>query len=55
LSPCLRKLETALVEGATHVVSRDEDVTRDLELVRQFEEQGVQLLTVSRFLPLLQP
>ena len=48
-------LETALAGGATYVVSRDEDVTRDLELVRQFEEQGVQLLTVSRFLSLLQP
>ncbi len=48
-------LETAVVGGATYVVSRDEDVTRDLELVRQFEERGVQLLTVSRFLSLLQP
>jgi putative PIN family toxin of toxin-antitoxin system len=48
-------LETALAGGATYVVSRDEDVTRDLKLVRQFEEQGVQLLTVSRFLSLLQP
>lgn len=47
-------LETALVGGATHVVSRDEDVTRDLELVRQFEEQGIQILTVARFLSLLQ-
>jgi len=34
-------LETALGGGARYVVSRDEDVTRDLELVRQFEERGV--------------
>jgi len=43
-------LETALAGRATYVVSRDEDVTRDIELVRQFEGQGVQLITVSRFL-----
>lgn len=43
-------LETALAGEADYVVSRDEDVTRDLELVQHFKEQGIQLLTVDRFL-----
>lgn len=43
-------LETALAGEAGYVVSRDEDVMRDLALVRHFEEQGIQLLTVDRFL-----
>lgn len=46
-------LETAVVGEATHVVSRDEDITRDPELVHQFEARGIQLLTVSRFLAIL--
>lgn len=46
-------LETALSGHATHVVSRDEDVTRDLDLMQQLEGCNVRLLTVSRFLALL--
>ncbi len=43
-------LETAIVGEATHVVSRDEDVTRDQELQRQLRIRGVAPITVSRFL-----
>lgn len=43
-------LETAMVGGATHVVSRDEDVTRDQELGKQLEIRGIAPITVSRFL-----
>jgi putative PIN family toxin of toxin-antitoxin system len=43
-------LETAIVGGATHIVSRDEDITRDLELLAQLEKRGMRAVTVSRFL-----
>ena len=43
-------LETAIVGGATHIVSRDEDITRDLELVAQLEKRRIKAVTVSRFL-----
>jgi len=43
-------LETAIVSGATHIVSRDEDITRDLELLAQLENRGIKAMTVSRFL-----
>jgi putative PIN family toxin of toxin-antitoxin system len=46
-------LETAFVGEATHVVSRDEDVTRDLELVHHLQAHGIQSVTVSRFLAYL--
>jgi predicted nucleic acid-binding protein len=47
-------LETAAVGHATHLVSRDEDVTRDRALERQLERWGVQIVTVSRFLAILE-
>lgn len=43
-------LETAIVGGATHIVSRDEDITRDLELLKQLENRRIKAMTVSRFL-----
>ena len=43
-------LETAIVGGATHIVSRDEDITRDLELLAQLEKRRIKAVTVSRFL-----
>ncbi len=46
-------LETAVAGGATHVVSRDEDVTRDLELQGQLEIRGIATITVSRLLAVL--
>lgn len=46
-------LETAIRGGATHVVSRDEDMTRDLDLIQQLSERGIQIITVQRFIDLL--
>jgi putative PIN family toxin of toxin-antitoxin system len=46
-------LETAIAGEATHIVSRDEDVVRDQDLMRQFQARGIQVLTVSRFLAVL--
>ncbi len=43
-------LETALEGHATHVVSRDEDITRDLDLARQLKAHNIKVTTVSRFL-----
>jgi len=43
-------LETAIIGGATHIVSRDEDITRDLELLEQLEKWRIKAVTVSRFL-----
>ena len=43
-------LETAIVGGATHIVSRDEDLTRDPELLRWLEERNIRAVTVNRFL-----
>ena len=43
-------LETAIVGRATYIVSRDEDITRDLDLVEQLEKRGIKTVTVSRFL-----
>ena len=46
-------LETAIQGGATYVVSRDEDVTRDLDLLDHLRERGIETITVQRFLVLL--
>lgn len=43
-------IETAIVGGAAYLVSRDEDLTRDLNLVRVLQAHGVEVLTVARFL-----
>ncbi len=43
-------LQTALEGYATFVVSRDEDITRDLELERRLKRHNIQAITVSRFL-----
>ena len=47
-------LETALRGGATFVVSRDEDVTRDLDLISVLRERGIETITVQRLLDHLQ-
>jgi len=43
-------LETAIVGGAQYIVSRDEDITRDPELLEQLQKRGIKAVTVSRFL-----
>jgi len=47
-------LETALLGRAEYMVTRDDDLKRDLELIRKMEEQGVQVLSVRQFLKLLE-
>lgn len=46
-------LETAIRGNATCVVSRDEDVTRDLDLVSHLRERGIEAMTVQRFIDYL--
>jgi putative PIN family toxin of toxin-antitoxin system len=43
-------IETAIAGHATHVVSRDEDIVRDIQIVRYLSEHGVQAITINRFL-----
>lgn len=46
-------LETAVLIQAQYVVSRDDDMKRDLELMTQMAARGVTVLTVQQFLDLL--
>jgi putative PIN family toxin of toxin-antitoxin system len=43
-------IETAIMGNATHIISRDEDITRDANVVHYLEERGIQALTINRFL-----
>ena len=43
-------LETAIVGNASHIVSRDEDITRDTALFKQLERHGIKATTINRFL-----
>lgn len=43
-------LETALTGGASCLVSRDDDIKRDEELVLSIELKGVSVLSVAGFL-----
>lgn len=43
-------IETAIVGGASVIVSRDEDITRDLRLINYLRALGIEVLTVSQFL-----
>jgi putative PIN family toxin of toxin-antitoxin system len=47
-------LETALLGSAQYVVSRDDDMKWDPELITRMREQGVEVLSVTRFLRLLE-
>jgi hypothetical protein len=47
-------LETAIQGKATYVVSRDEDLTRDLDLTEHLSKRGVETITVQRLLDRLQ-
>jgi hypothetical protein len=46
-------LETALLGRAQYMVTRDDDLKRDMELLKRMGEQGVTVLSVSQFLALL--
>ena len=47
-------LETAIQGHASYVVSRDEDMTRDLDLIDHLREQGIETITVQRLIDRLQ-
>lgn len=46
-------LETAVCGAAKFVISRDEDITRDPDLALMLRQHGVEVMTVNRFLGLL--
>jgi putative PIN family toxin of toxin-antitoxin system len=43
-------IETAVLGQATHVVSRDEDIIRDTNVIQYLEKHGIQAMTINRFL-----
>ena len=43
-------LETAIYGGAEFVVSRDDDVKRDLNLIAELRRRGIEVLSVAQFL-----
>ena len=47
-------LETALLGQAEEMVTRDDDMKRDLELMKWMKEQGIAVLSVSQFLESLE-
>lgn len=46
-------LETAFIGKATHLVSRDEDITRDTDVSQYLAEYGIKAITIQRFLETL--
>lgn len=47
-------LEVALLGQAQYLVTRDDDLKRDLELIQRMEEQGIRVVSVRQFLRLLE-
>jgi len=43
-------LETALLGRAEYLVSRDDDLKRDMDLIRAMEAEGIRILSVRQFL-----
>jgi putative PIN family toxin of toxin-antitoxin system len=43
-------LETALLAEADYVVSRDDDIKRDLDLIAHLQQHGIDVLSVAQFL-----
>lgn len=46
-------LETAIRGKANYMVTRDEDMTRDLDLEKRLRSFGIEILTVQRFIDIL--
>ena len=42
-------LETAIVAGAEYLISRDDDLKADSDLIEQMRTHGVEVITVSHF------
>lgn len=47
-------LETALLGKADYAISRDDDLKRDLDLIRKIQEHGVKVVSVQQFLKILE-
>jgi len=47
-------LETAIVAGAECLISRDDDLKGDSDLIAQMRAHGVEVITVSHFLKRLE-
>lgn len=46
-------LETAILGRARFIVSRDDDLKRDLDLIAHLRQRGVEIVTVAQFLQAL--
>ncbi len=46
-------LETEVIGGAKYLVTRDDDIKRDINLIKQMQSHGVKVVTVQIFLELL--
>ena len=46
-------LEIAIAGGAKYLVTRDDDLKRDLDLIRHMKDHGVQVMSVAQFLATL--
>jgi uncharacterized protein len=46
-------LETALTAGADYIVTRDDDMKRDLDLIGYLHEAGIEVVSVAQFLEVL--
>lgn len=46
-------LETAILGKAKYLVTRDDDIKRDINLFRHMKEHGIEILSVSQFLKII--
>ena len=46
-------LETAIKGGVDYIVTRDDDIKIDLDLIDEMEKHGITILTVSKFLKII--
>ena len=47
-------LEAAIAGSAKYLVTRDDDIKRDLDLMREMKRHGIEVVSVSSFLALIQ-
>jgi uncharacterized protein len=48
-------LETAILASAAFLVTRDDDIKRDSDVIRHLQENGVAVVSVAQFLQILEP
>ncbi|MDP3298409.1 MAG: putative toxin-antitoxin system toxin component, PIN family [Thermodesulfovibrionia bacterium] len=46
-------LETAIKGGVDYLVTRDDDIKRDIQLIEELRKNGIKVLPVSKFLKML--